>query len=228
MPIYYYYILVIFIILLFLKIDWVMCGIPYRKIDFFYSWIFKFSKQIDIKIFEENLLLFDDVMKQVGIPYWLSEGTALGVIRDGRLLPWDDDVDVAMQDVYYKIFLQKAVPLLEKRGFRVAVVWNDGYFISFIRKCMRVDVDIVSKGGNCMGPVTKNTNWSMSCDDMMKHIQYFKNVPFLGRTFTVPNETYFEYLYGKDWKNPVKGGTKMFMFVHLNIIEHYLKKISNM
>jgi hypothetical protein len=36
---------------------------------------------------ERALLLLDDGLRSVGVPYWLSEGTALGVYRAGALIP---------------------------------------------------------------------------------------------------------------------------------------------
>jgi hypothetical protein len=104
------------------------------------------------------------------------------------------------------------IPTLEQNEIKIVHVNNKGNFFSFIDKVNnRLDVDIVSKGGICTAPRTTYTNWNTSCDDMMKHIQYFKNVTFLGRTFTVPNETYLEYLYGKDWKTPMIKNTFDFL-----------------
>jgi lipopolysaccharide cholinephosphotransferase len=42
------------------------------------------------------LVDFDDVCRQLGIPYWLDGGTLLGAVRHGGFIPWDDDVDVSM------------------------------------------------------------------------------------------------------------------------------------
>jgi phosphorylcholine metabolism protein LicD len=181
-----------------------MCGIPYRLGDILYGQYTKLTKKLGNGEQPSKLLLFfDDVMKEAGIPYWLSEGTALGVTREGRLLPWDDDIDTSFFEDYRDTFVKLVIPILEQNGFTIVHVNNKGNFFSFIDKVgNRLDVDIVSKKGNCTAPRTTYTNWNTSCDDMMKHIQYFKNVPFLGRTFTVPNETYLEYLYGKDWKTP--------------------------
>jgi len=203
MPIYYYYILIV--LLLFLKVDWNMTGVPYRISDVLYGQFTKYTQKIDIHKSSEILLFYDDVMKQAGIPYWLSEGTALGVTRENRLLPWDDDIDTSFFEKYRDTFIKKVLPILEQNGFKIVFLSNKGNFFSFIDKVgNRLDVDIVSKNGKCGAPITEYTGWNMSCDDMMKHIQYFKNIRFLGRTFTVPNDTYLEYLYGKDWKTPMK------------------------
>jgi lipopolysaccharide cholinephosphotransferase len=47
----------------------------------------------------------DDVARRRGIPYVLAYGTALGSYRDGRLIPWDSDIDLAVPHQHYEDFL---------------------------------------------------------------------------------------------------------------------------
>lgn len=44
----------------------------------------------------ELLVAFDKVCRDNGLEYMLDSGTALGAVRHGGFIPWDDDVDVAM------------------------------------------------------------------------------------------------------------------------------------
>lgn len=50
------------------------------------------------------LRVFDEAMTraQPPVPYWLSQGTALGAARNGGLIPHDMDVDVTVPDEYIK------------------------------------------------------------------------------------------------------------------------------
>lgn len=44
----------------------------------------------------EILLLIKKVCEKHGITYWLSAGSLLGAVRHNNIIPWDDDIDVAM------------------------------------------------------------------------------------------------------------------------------------
>lgn len=40
------------------------------------------------------ILVLSDILKE--IPHYFTFGTLLGIARDGRLIPWDDDIDLAI------------------------------------------------------------------------------------------------------------------------------------
>ena len=44
----------------------------------------------------ELLRELDRVCELIGVPYYLAAGTALGALRHGGFIPWDDDIDVFM------------------------------------------------------------------------------------------------------------------------------------
>lgn len=56
----------------------------------------------------ELLTEFDRICKKYGIQYFLDSGTALGAIRHGGFIPWDDDADVGMLRSDYEKFLKVA------------------------------------------------------------------------------------------------------------------------
>lgn len=162
-----------------------------------------FKEPLNVSICSENLLLFDKIMKQIGIKYWLSEGTALGVIRDNAFIPWDDDVDTSFMYNYRDTFIEQAFPLLKKEGFTLGHSFNHGNFITFHRKGEKIDVDIVEKDGKCVASMTKNANTN-ECNNILPYLNNMRTVSFLGTTFDVPGDDYLEFLYSKNWKTPQK------------------------
>ena len=56
----------------------------------------------------ELLQAFDAVCRKHNIPYMLFAGSALGAVRHGGFIPWDDDLDVVMLRPEYERFLAVA------------------------------------------------------------------------------------------------------------------------
>jgi lipopolysaccharide cholinephosphotransferase len=54
-----------------------------------------------------------------GVDYVACCGTLLGILRHGGLIPWDDDVDIAMRSSDTRTFQDKVIPQLTARGYRV-------------------------------------------------------------------------------------------------------------
>ena len=65
----------------------------------------------------ELLQLFVRLCEQMQLRYYLVCGTALGAVKYGGFIPWDDDVDVAMPREDYEVFLEKAPSLLPEGMF---------------------------------------------------------------------------------------------------------------
>ena len=55
----------------------------------------------------DMLYELDRVCKMLGVSYFLEAGTLLGAARDGRFIPWDDDIDVSMLREDYDCFLKE-------------------------------------------------------------------------------------------------------------------------
>ena len=67
----------------------------------------------DLQKGELSLLLsFLEVCERLGLRYYLACGSALGAVKYGGFIPWDDDVDVAMPREDYELFLAQAPALL--------------------------------------------------------------------------------------------------------------------
>ncbi len=62
-------------------------------------------RQVQDKILE-TMKYIDTLCRQNGIVYYIMGGTALGAIRHGGFIPWDDDLDIAMPREDYEKFIK--------------------------------------------------------------------------------------------------------------------------
>jgi len=70
-------------------------------------------REIQLRLLNE----FDTLCKKHEFRYWLDFGTLLGAVRNGKFIPWDDDIDVSMPMEDYKKFLKIADAELPKDIF---------------------------------------------------------------------------------------------------------------
>lgn len=61
-------------------------------------------QEIELK----NLKVLDEVCKKLNIEYFLYGGTLIGAVRHKGFIPWDDDLDVAMERQDYMKFVHEA------------------------------------------------------------------------------------------------------------------------
>lgn len=78
---------------------------------------------ISVDILEE----LDRVCRLLDIPYFIYTGTAIGAIRHGGFIPWDDDIDVGMLRDDYERFLLEA-PAVLSGDFYITNGRTDNHF----------------------------------------------------------------------------------------------------
>lgn len=69
------------------------------------------TKEVQVKILE-TMTYVDALCRQHGIDYYIMGGTAIGAVRHGGFIPWDDDLDIFMTPANYEKF--KSVFTCEK------------------------------------------------------------------------------------------------------------------
>lgn len=167
---------------------------------------------------KQLLLKSVKIINKTGLDYWLEGGTLLGIYRENRLLPWDNDVDISM------LFpgtqkINELIANLKKKGLRVRVrtfskdcsPLNEGE-LKLIKIRKKHFFGLV-KGNVCLEifikhTIDKNTYWQIG--NKVKYVpskfyKKLKTLSFENFRYKVPYdlEAYLSYRYG-DWKTPQK------------------------
>ena len=154
------------------------------------------------------------------IPYTLEAGTLLGIVRENRLLPWDNDIDITITDDY----LDKLISIRWKlwvAGYRTRIRRSRKdmpYFPAGSVRLLKIQTRILLffKGVSLLDifvktKVDKKYYWTEGVKSpILKSVPYHfhKNltkISFDGYDYSIP-EKYEDYLavrYG-DWKTPIK------------------------
>ncbi|MBA2728352.1 MAG: LicD family protein [Parachlamydiaceae bacterium] len=61
---------------------------------------------LTVGLFYDLLMKIDRFLKKHKLPYWATCGTLLGVVRHHGMIPWDDDIDLAMFEEDVRRLLQ--------------------------------------------------------------------------------------------------------------------------
>ena len=162
------------------------------------------------------------ILEKSLIPYILEAGTLLGIVRENRLLPWDNDVDITITrqhmarvkqslwkfrllGYFVRVKRYKRDLKYFKRGEIRIIKIKHVSPMNFFRKDVVVDIFLKKKIG-------KEYYWTVGVKSpVLKSVperfyDHHTQIEFEGKLFSVP-EDYIGYLechYGKEWKIPVK------------------------
>ena len=89
---------------------------------------------------DKNFILAIKILNQKKIDYWICHGTLLGLVRDKKLIKWDNDIDIGVLKSSKNRRIIKT--LFEKKGFKKQKKYfKDDGLMTFKRKGGR-EVDI--------------------------------------------------------------------------------------
>ncbi len=93
----------------------------------------------------ELLDTFADICARLELSFFLVCGSALGAIKYGGFIPWDDDIDVAMKREDYEYFLKKAPELLPQ-NIVIQNIHTNKAFPLLMTKLVNVETALIEKG----------------------------------------------------------------------------------
>ena len=179
--------------------------------------------KLDEKYLEKSLRLLEratTLLEKYNIPYWLEGGTLLGIIRENRLLPWDNDLDISIRSedfdrlrrilpkFYYRGMIAKVRehkiddPPFQKGEVRLIKVYATKYL--FFKTPLVLDIFVKKK-------LDDQYYWVVGVKRRAKKAvparfyDELTTVQFNHKTYSIPKLTdeYLTYRYG-DWRTPVK------------------------
>ena len=160
---------------------------------------------MDIQKGEKSILEIKELMDDLDVIFFLRHGTCLGAVRDGQLIPWDDDIDIGsiigMNNLDEKS-ISKIIDSFKLNGFKTEVS-ESAFHISVSLSKSGIPIDWtcskILQGYIYQYPAVKIP--VNLYDDL-------KPISFLGTSFFVPNppEKYLSLKYGSEWMTPKKTG----------------------
>ena len=109
-----------------------------------------------------ELEILDEVVrvcKKHRINYFLCSGTLLGAVRHGGFIPWDDDIDIAMNQVDYNKFIKIAQKELSERYELDCYKTNENCNFSFAKVRIKNSIYLESKENLKVGKYTQKGIW---------------------------------------------------------------------
>lgn len=170
------------------------------------QFIFPKVAAMSVPLADEAILALHDALQALGVPFFLTFGTLLGVIRDGRLLDHDKDMDIGL---FFDVPRKKLLDDLKPFGFlpdsNLGTVQDDdplfNYSVAKKDNNIAIDFFFFKEEGDKLVTGIDFPNcplrWAFPRFDLSKRT-------WLGKTWFVPNPpgTFLESVYGKTWTIP--------------------------
>ena len=145
------------------------------------------------------------ILDQLGVVFFLRQGTCLGAIRENGLIPWDDDLDLGSV-IGLHGFNEEQVDLVilefKKLGFSTNLEkYLDYLDVTMMKSNIRID-------WTCYRIVDDSIIHFPGLPIPVQLVMKLKEIEFAGGSYLVPNppEDYLLAKYGPNWKIPKRSG----------------------
>lgn len=178
-----------------------------------------FTEQATLELARECMGNLSEYLIECGAAVCIDFGTLLGLVRDGDIIPWDDDIDFAVNEDDFDALIEHMKnfpPRAPKRDgikWLVSVVSRAG-----INTSIRIEfVQTTARYNNFKIGIAKRRHIDghsvlLALGGMLYapsyHFEHFDKITAFGYTFLTPTNAkeYLSFVYG-DWQTPRKGMT---------------------
>ena len=160
---------------------------------------------INIAVAEDLLREVKQIMTDLGVVFFLRQGTCLGAIRDNALIAWDDDLDIGSIIGLHGLneeTMESTVSAFRSEGFFADVNESETHTdVSLMKHSTRVD-------WSCFRNLDGTIYHYPGIRIPVSLFSPLKEVDFIGAKFLVPDppEEYLRHKYGAEWVTPKEVG----------------------
>ena len=162
---------------------------------------------MDLESAKQNYLEIKEILDRLKIKFYLNDGTLLGAIREGGFIPWDKDIDL-------RIPAEDQGPHIceefKKKGFKCkkAILYHN-LISTYVVKKRKIHADIALNHYYEPEDVNISLSGGPTIQNAVHPAKFYRGdyfVDFLGVSARVSNppEEILEWIYGKDWRVPIK------------------------
>ena len=165
---------------------------------------------LDVSAAENVLREAKEIMDELGVVFFLRQGTCLGAVRDNAIMSWDDDIDIGsiiglhgLTNDSVNGVVDRVVATFTERGFSTKVEQTSNFtYVLLLKSDVRIDWECFHiNDGSIM-------HWPPRRFPIALFTE-LKEIDFLGQKHHVPNppEEYLATKYGPDWRTPKRSGS---------------------